>query len=362
VAPPIRIAYYTDARSTGGAEALLGTLLAGLGPGFDPIVVGVDSGVASWVAAHRPGTATRVLRPVQDRRDVAGFLGHLQMLARLRASGVEIFQANLPVPASCQYVLAAATLIPALQTVALEHLPYPVDGARQRRLKQITSGRLAAHVAVGDAVARQVEHLAGLRPGSIRTIRGGVADRPLNPARRVFTDGPILGSIGRLDRQKGYDVLLVALARLPDARLVLVGDGPERNALERLAGELGVRPRVHFAGRRADARDQLSAFDVFVLPSRFEGFPLAILEAMLAGVPVVATSVGSVAEAVLDGVTGSLVAPDDPGALTDALGRLLADVSARARLGKAGRRHALGFTQASMTAAYEALYSELVGR
>src|SRR5207244_12000408 len=161
--------------------------------------------------------------------------------------------------------------------------------------------------------------------------------------------------------QKGYDVLLHALSALPDAALVLVGDGPERRALEALASSLGLDERVLFAGWQAQPRRYLTTVDVFALPSRFEGFPLAVVEAMLAELPVVASDVGSVPEAVREGETGLLVPPDDPARLAAALRRLPAEPPLRLRLGEQGRALALErFTAAAMARSFERLYEEIL--
>jgi glycosyltransferase involved in cell wall biosynthesis len=201
-----------------------------------------------------------------------------------------------------------------------------------------------------------------LPTGAFRTIYNGVPDLgAAAPRARRPGDPLVIGSLGRLHRQKGYDVLLRALAEIAEAELVLVGDGEERVSLEALAHELGVAGRVRFAGWDADARARLAGFDIFVLPSRFEAFPLSIVEAMLAGRPVVATDVGSVREAVRHGETGLLVLPDDPAALAAALVRLLGDGVDRARLAAAGRQLAARrFTPAVMAAAFERLYQELL--
>ena len=352
----VTIAFYTDSTDFVGAEGSLATLLAELDPGVQAVVAGVEPAVLERLAERRPGTWTRVLPRVGRKGDLAPFAANVR---RLRALPAQIFQANLPVPASCQYALVAATLTPRLRTVAVEHLPHPLDGSLQLRLKRFTSHRLAAHVAVGERVARAVEGFAGLVPGSIRAIHNGVPDVDLEPLPRA-SDGPVLGALGRLDFQKGFDVMLRALVDVPEARLVVVGDGPERAALERLAKELALAERVRFEGWREDARRYLTTFDVFVLPSRFEGFPLAIVEAMLARLPVVAANVGSVAEAVADGETGVLVPPEDPAALASAVRRVLDDPEGRARMGDRGRRRALAFTPAAMARAYEAVYEEVL--
>lgn len=173
--------------------------------------------------------------------------------------------------------------------------------------------------------------------------------------------GPIVGAIGRLEPQKGFDVLLRALRVVPDAAAVLVGDGAERHALRELAAHAAIADRVIWIDWTADARSYLPWFDVFVLPSRFEGFPLALLEALLAERAVVAADVGDVAEAVLPGETGLLVPPEDPGALAVAIRQLLSDDALRRRLGARGRDLVLSrFTASHMTRSFERLYDEIL--
>jgi glycosyltransferase involved in cell wall biosynthesis len=170
----------------------------------------------------------------------------------------------------------------------------------------------------------------------------------------------VIGSLGRLEPQKGYDVLVHSLSELPGVTAVIVGEGSERGRLVRLAERLGVSERLVLPGRSDDARRYLTIFDVFVLPSRFEAFPLAIVEAMLAEVPVVATDVGSVSEAVLEGQTGTLVARDDPSSLAGAVRDLLEDPQRARELGRRGREVAVErFTSAAMARAFEALYDEV---
>jgi glycosyltransferase involved in cell wall biosynthesis len=143
--------------------------------------------------------------------------------------------------------------------------------------------------------------------------------------------------------------------------LWVAGDGPERAALTQLAGELGLDDRVRFLGRREDAADLLAACDVFVLPSRLEGLGVAALEAMAARRPVVASAVGGLAEAIVDGETGLLVPPDDVDALATALVRLVDDAVLRDRLGSAGpQRIADAYSAQQMVDAYAALYRDVV--
>lgn len=156
------------------------------------------------------------------------------------------------------------------------------------------------------------------------------------------TETPLLLTVGRLAKHKGLDVLLAALAQLPRDlrwRLLIVGDGPERGALESQAGNLRLAERIVFHGwaDRAELPEVYRTADLFVLPSREEGMANVLMEAMCAGLPAIATRIAGSEEAVLDGETGMLVAPEDAGALATALASLIGDAQARARMGLAAR-------------------------
>jgi glycosyltransferase involved in cell wall biosynthesis len=155
-------------------------------------------------------------------------------------------------------------------------------------------------------------------------------------------DGRIVGNVARLAPQKGQRVLLDAaplvLERHPDTRFVLVGDGELRGELEQHARSLGIADRVLFTGERADVPELLASFSVFALPSYFEGFCYAVVEAQAAGVPVVATPVGGVRETVVPGETGLSCEPGDPRSLADGIARLLDDPEDAQRLAAEARR------------------------
>jgi glycosyltransferase involved in cell wall biosynthesis len=160
---------------------------------------------------------------------------------------------------------------------------------------------------------------------------------------------------------KAHDILLRAIALIDGVRVVILGEGEQRTALEQLAVDLSIKDRVDLLGWVDNPQTYLPAFDVMALPSRSEGFPLAVVEAMLAARPVVATRVGSVGEAVLDGETGILVDKDDVDGLSTALRRLRDDRALRLRLGQRGREvAATRFTVEHMTASYEQLWSKVV--
>jgi glycosyltransferase involved in cell wall biosynthesis len=163
---------------------------------------------------------------------------------------------------------------------------------------------------------------------------------PAELKRAFGVDGLLLAFAGRLTAAKSLDVALHALARLGDATLVVVGDGEERPALERLAGELGLESRVRFLGAqpRVDVLRALRAADVAVLSSRWENFPHVLVEALAVGTPVVATAVGGVGEIVADGENGLLVPSGDPDAFAAALARLFDDAELRDRLSATAAR------------------------
>jgi glycosyltransferase involved in cell wall biosynthesis len=356
----VRLLAYTDSGAVGGAELALGYLLGALAPEHAVTVASTDRAVGEAIAAHRAGTEVVALAPPRGAADAAALAEHLRVVRRVRP---DVVHANQAWPWACAYGVLAGVLTPGVRVVAVDHLP--VDGAipRLRRFgRRRLAARLDAHVAVGRRAARLVEGFVGLPVGSVRAIPNGVPP-PVAAPRLVprLIAGPVIGSLGRLTAQKGYDALVRALPSLPGATLVLVGDGEERGALEALAAELGVADRLRITGWTADARRYLPTFDAFALPSLWEGMPLVLLEAMHDGLPVVATDVGSVAEAVTDGETGFVVPAGDEAALRERLARLLGDADLRRRLGARARALAAEeFTAAAMARRYEAVYREVL--
>ncbi len=156
------------------------------------------------------------------------------------------------------------------------------------------------------------------------------------------TDARVVGVVGRLEARKGHRHFIEAMARIvtcePRAVGLVVGEGKEKSALQAQCDALGLGEAVRLAGYWPDLPEAFAALDVFVLPSLMEGHPLAILEAMAAGKPVVATDVGGNREAVEPGITGLLVPPADPGALAEGILSLLRDPARAAAFGEAGRR------------------------
>ncbi|HKW94729.1 MAG TPA: glycosyltransferase, partial [Methylomirabilota bacterium] len=180
-------------------------------------------------------------------------------------------------------------------------------------------------------------------------------------------DALVLATVARFDPIKALDVLLRALpliaARLPTAQLLVVGDGPERDRLHALARGLGLGGRAVFTGAVPDAVRLVALADLYVTASRREGMPLAVLEAMACGLPVLATRVPGHTDVVQDGVTGALVPADDPAALAEAAVRLLNHRPRLAVLGQAGRKRVLqDFDRARMFREIADVYRAAVGR
>jgi glycosyltransferase involved in cell wall biosynthesis len=180
----------------------------------------------------------------------------------------------------------------------------------------------------------------------------------------IPSSNPVIGFIGRLEEQKGVTHLLQAVAELKNQfqniRLVIAGDGTLKEQLRREAVSLGLND-VLFLGFRRDTPQLLRAFDVFVLPSLFEGLPVALIEAMAAGCAVVASRIGGVEELLTDGVTGLLVAPGSSPALAEALRRLIVQPDLRHRLGRQAQQHVTKeFSAEAMIAGTEEVYRRLV--
>jgi glycosyltransferase involved in cell wall biosynthesis len=201
----------------------------------------------------------------------------------------------------------------------------------------------------------------GTDPGSV----GAWGEANGVRAELGIPDGvPLVGTVANFKPHKGQEHLLRAAAivrrRIPDARFVLVGVGPREGQMRREADQLGLDGAVIFAGFRDDAPRVMRAFDVFVLPSENEGLPIALLEAMAQGRPVVATRVGGTPEVLQHGVQGLLVPPGSPEQLADAITTVLGDRAMRERMGDAGRSRSSEFDIRKTVGRMETVYQELL--
>jgi glycosyltransferase involved in cell wall biosynthesis len=364
------VVHFVDSDTFGGNEQSLLHLLLGLdrerwrtvllhhpGPGLAQLVEN----------AATAGVRTRAVPRVTDGNVAWRLPAFVSALAAERPA---VFHAHLNWPLACKFGLLAARVrrVPAIVATAQLFVEALMNRSVRFQLRVVSAG-VHRYLAVSGDVARRLEASFGIPARKLRVVHNGIDPAPFErpPDRGLLatlSDGarePVVLTVARLSPQKGLDTLLAAARDVPDARFVIVGNGPERPALESQAQALGVSGRVSFLGHRRDVPDLLHACDLFVLPSLFEGLPLAVLEAMAAAKPVIASRIGGTDEAVVEGVTGLLVPPSDPAALAQAIRTVLSDPALAGRLGAAGRaRLHAEFSAQRMVHAVEATYDDLL--
>ena len=248
-----------------------------------------------------------------------------------------------------------------------EHIHRPMRLLAYR----LAARKIDAVVAVSDAMRKQVIDEKWIDPRKVVTIQYGIdvglfsdTDNLRREEIGLKKEHIVLGTVARLGHQKGHTYLIAAAPRIvrefPNVRFVFVGDGPLRSRLENQIRRLGLEAHFHFLGFRSDVNQLLHLFDVFVLPSLYEGLPNAVLEAMACSKPVIATGVDGTSEAVLDRVTGYIVPPKHPDALADTIIRLLSTDGNIEAMGKSsGERIVKHFTLERQVHQFERLYDDL---
>lgn len=369
---PLRVLAMIDSLTAGGAEMLLAELAAGAPAANLEVSVAYLGDRDGSPAAAR--LRQRGIEPASI--DLRGLL-HPPTLLRARrhvaAVHPDIVHTHLAYADVVGGIAARSLGVPSVSTVHV--MEWEADGFRGRlrnRLVAATRRRCAAAVVAVSDAARAVLVDSGIdTPERVVTVRNGVDARPCPGAGAavrgelgIGADELVVAQVAVMRRGKGHDAAAAAVARLserlPGVRLLVVGDGPDRDEVERWLAPLGGRALA--VGHRDDVMRLLDAADVLVHPSTVDAFPTALLEAMAAAVPVVATAVGGIPEIVADGETGLLVsAPADPDALADALGGVLGDEETRLRLGAAGRaRYEREFTARSWALRTRALYERVL--
>lgn len=342
----MRIAYITNGLGYGGAERVLQALAEGLAAAGDRVEV---------FATTREGPIAEELRAAGIPVRLLGIRSPLDLRLPLKLAralrGVDLVHSHLAV--SDIAAAAAAQLGRRPKLVTTVHNPGVELGRFKAALWRLSLSRFDRVTAVSEAVKASLPRR--LRPRVLYPclVSGGprLSRAEARAALGLEEAEQVVMAIGRLQRVKGLDVLKAAAEQLPpQLRLLVIGEGPERAALS--------GGRLELLGARPDAAELVAAADLFVMPSRSEGFPQSPLSAMACGLPVVATAVGGSPEVVIDGVTGLLVPPEQPGALASAI---LEGLERGAELGAAGR-HSLerrGLSRGAMIEATRALYQEL---
>jgi glycosyltransferase involved in cell wall biosynthesis len=351
----MRVAHVHRIRGIGGSERHLLTLLPALADrGFEPVLVGLDD--PAWDASDFYGSLSVPAVRIPSAHDLDPLL--LARLVRsLRADVVHTHLVHADVYGGVAAKLRGARL------VSTKHNDDPFRTGAFRHVERGLARLADSVIAITESLRRFTVDEVGVPAAKVETIHYGLDDLPQawgeNPPDAVPREARVLLAVARLTPQKGVDVAVRALPSLPaDAVLVVLGEGPERPALQQLARELGVEERVFLPGRVPDVAAWLRRATLLVHPARWEGFGLGVLEAMLAGLPVVASRVSSLPEVVVDGETGLLVPPDDAQALAAAT----ADALARHDLGPAGRERALrDFSVARMADRTVAVYERVTG-
>jgi glycosyltransferase involved in cell wall biosynthesis len=361
-----RILILITLAETGGAQAYLASLLPALPARFEvtlaahgdgPLVAAArDAGVAFVPLRH----VRRPLHPVRDP------LGLVELVALIRRVRPDIVHVNSSKAGVLGRIAAMLTRVP-ITMFTVHGWAFKAYSGLASALYRLADGLLAPVTGVIVCVT-ETERSTGL---AARTCKAGrtvvipnAVDVEAAPRARHNGRPPRIVAVGRLAWPKDQRTLIHALARVRGRfSALVVGDGPEAASLEAEIRALELESAVELCGARRDVPELLAGSDLFVLASRSEGGPISILEAMAAGLPVVASDVGGVGELVVDGTTGTLVPPADPDALAAALDHLLADPELRRRLGAAGLERARErFDLGRLRAAHLDLYARELTR
>jgi glycosyltransferase involved in cell wall biosynthesis len=361
----MRITYVITRAEIGGSQMHVLDLLEALRFEADLSVVVGEEGFLTE-RARALGVPVTVLHelcpalsPLKDIRAAARLVRHL------RTTQPDLLHAHTSKAGILGRIAAAATGTPAIFTA---HTWAFAEGTSFGwKLIALPLERLAApfttctiHVSEAN---RRLALRRGVKASGLNvTIHNGVREGALRANPGIKKPCPQIAVVARFVEQKNHLLLIEALAAISTSyRLVLVGDGPTRASVEAAVAAKGLRRKVIFLGDREDVEEILAESDIFVLPSRWEGFPLTVLEAMRAGLPVVASDVGGVAEAVIEDYTGYLFAPKDGHTLRTRIDKLLRDEVLRGDLGCNGERRCQAlFTRSRMIDAVRGVYQQVL--
>ncbi|MEW5975371.1 MAG: glycosyltransferase [Acidobacteriota bacterium] len=356
MAGPCKVVFFSDARFLGGAEEYLKLLVPEIrGQDYQVrVVLTPRSQVEPLAAFFRSDGIPVDFVETQSSSPLRNFWNPFRYFRRERPSIVHF---NLNNTFGCFFPILAAYCCGVPFRLGTEHLAFELTsgkraGIRTKKLvKKILTFCLHHTVAVSQANKRMLVRDYRVDPLRIKLIRNGIdvetykfSQPGRERIRREFgfdEDDVVVGTVARFSFQKGHQFTVEAMPRVlqqfPRARFLFVGDGPERVRIQERISRMGLDSFAFFTGEREDVVDLLSAMDVFLLTSIFEGLPLSVLEAMSVGLPVIATRVSGTPEAVLHNLTGLLIPPGDSPAVQEALIQLLEDPEKRAWMGEQGQ-------------------------
>lgn len=352
----------------GGAQTYVASLLPAVVGDFEVTVAAHGAGPlrdAAQAAGARFVPLRSLRRPINPWRDLMGVIELVRLLRRERP---DILHASSSKAGVLGRVAGFLARVP-IRIFTVHGWAFAAHSGSSARLYRWADRLVRPLTTMTICVSRR-ERAAGVTAGTCDAARTVVIPNAVDvasvPRSRPDRRGrPLILAVGRLKAPKDFVTLVRALRSLPPGSFdaVIVGEGPDRSRLEEEIRGLGLEHRVRLAGERRDVPELLAAADLFVLSSASEGMPVSVLEAMAAGLPVVASRVGGVPEQVADGVTGLLVEARDPDQLAAALARLTRDPGLRARLGAAGRARAeQAFDLEPFRRAHVELYSRELAR
>jgi glycosyltransferase involved in cell wall biosynthesis len=335
--PPLPVLLVIDSLDGGGAERYVVDLAVALRRRGWPVHVACSAGGVRAGVLADAGVPVSVLLDELVKRRVSGRYGRAlrRLVAELRPA---VVHAHLFASAAAAVHAVRDLAVPLVVT---EHTEAPWRDRRARAVSGVIYRQADHVVAVSSAIRDLLVTDYGVAPERVEVLLPTTAAPPTAARPRRASGSPVVGLVGRLVAEKGVDVFLRAAALVsavvPQVRFLVVGDGPLRPDLEHRAAVMGVSGTVTFTGYRSDATDLLAGLDVLAVPSRSDGSPLVVSEALAAGVPVVASGVGGLPDLVEDGGTGLLVRPGEAEDLARALVSLLLDPEAARRMGARGR-------------------------
>lgn len=354
--PHPTIAFVSEAEEFAGAEHYMVLVIEALADTFDFLVVtGAGAAEETLSKSEEAGAATTTIKGLRRKPSVTAQVALTRLLRRTHP---ELIHVNASDQGSGVAAFAAARLV-AAPMVATLHNEIPGRSSAREAVSRAMLRGSDQIIAVSDGIGSYLERLGLVHV----VIKNGLLPPQIDPLARkrlgLDPDAFVVGGIGRLHHQKGWDVLCEAApaikAHMPNIEIVVVGDGPLRKQLLRSPGSDSIR----FHGHIPDAATLLGAFDILAIPSRYEGLGLVAIEGMLAGVPIVATSVTGLAEAI--GNTARMVPPDNAGLLAEAIIELAGDPAERSYLvERAAERAGRLFHRDRMAAQTAAVYESLL--